>query len=410
MLPQKARGWLLVGCLALSLAGVAAARQVRLELNNGRAIIAELVDQDDASVTVTIAGIETTLPRERIARIDDHLSLEQTFEQRRDALADDDWRGRYELAQWAYDQKEERGYELALAELEQLLEQRPSHRHAELLQDLATEALEQAQQQRRQLEQRRAEPTPRVESISAIDSSHPSLLSDEDVAFIKAFEVRLRERPTVVVPRDVIDEIFERYRDHPAMRPFLGRRGQARFHRLPGYEQLGILFDLRAREYYDQVIFRTEPSTLRTFRMVYNRNYIARYCGQCHGDGPRSMNAPGLKLLTRRPVEEAPAYTNLMILRRTQVNGQPLIDPYDPLRSPLVQYGLPADDAETPHPQVRGWRPYFSNRRDPRIYDMVRWMQSLYGDGGDYPMEFELPELPGSEPSSETIGAADGDA
>lgn len=407
MLPQKARWWVLVGALALCVTGVATARQVRLELKSGRSIVGQLIEETSDTVTVAIAGIETTFPREQIGSVDTFDTLEEQYDRDREKIADDDYDARYDLARWLYDQHTLEGYQLALREVEAILGERTSHARAALLRDLLTLRIEQEEQR----EAERAMAAAQEDMEPADDADRDAVLSDEDVAYIKAFEIRLRERPTVVVPRWVVDDVFERYREHAVLEPFLGRGGKARFLRMPGYEQLGILFDLRAREYYDQVTFRTEPANLLEFRQRYHRNFIARYCGACHGEGPNNMQAPGLHLLTRGSNSEAVAYTNLMILRRTFVDGRPLIDQDDPARSPLIQYGLPRAEAALPHPDVPGWRPFFRTTRDRLLHDMVDWVKSLYGDGADYPMEFELPgELPPSQSEPEQIGAADGDA
>lgn len=403
MLPQNVGGWLLVGVLALVVAGAALARQVRLELRDGRQITGELVSETDNTVTIEIAGIETTFPRDEVDDVVPVLTLAERYQRRRANVADDDYSSRYQIARWLYDQRTLEGYQLAMQELESLLEDRPSHPQAQLLYEVARERLAREQELQATLQRPQAEPAqPRPRRRER----RPELLSEDQITLMKAFEVNLSNRPMVVIPRPVIDELFEEYRADPVLRPFLGREGKARFLRMPGHEQLAVLFELRAREYYDQVIFRTEPETLQTFRMRYHPNYVVRYCGQCHGE-QSNMDAPGLDLLTRRPTDEATAYTNLMILRRTEVADRPLIDPSNPEESRLIQYGLPRPEAITPHPEVRGWRPYFNSRRDRHFRGMIEWMRRLYGDGRDYPINFEPPTL--RSPEQESLDADDAD-
>jgi alkylhydroperoxidase family enzyme len=39
-----------------------------------------------------------------------------------------------------------------------------------------------------------------------------------------------------------------------------------------------------------------------------------------------------------------------------------------------VQFGLPADLANTPHPEVEGYRPVFRTRNDPKLKQIVHWI------------------------------------
>jgi hypothetical protein len=199
---------------------------------------------------------------------------------------------------------------------------------------------------------------------------------------MKVFELDLRTRPRVVIPDRVVQEFLEKYtRDpvDPAMQPYLGRDGERVFKRLEGYEQLGIMFDVRAREFYDRVLVRDEPRSLQQFRTNIHTQYVMRYCGTCHyRDGVR-----GLDLHRGAPGHEATAYSNLMILANREHGGLPMISKTTPERSPLLQFGLPRSEAALPHPDVPGLSPYFRSRDDARFQAMVDWIRSLYSDPRD---------------------------
>ncbi|MEX2672468.1 MAG: hypothetical protein WD294_10200 [Phycisphaeraceae bacterium] len=402
MLPQHFRLWILIVLVAMSAATVASARPVRVVFNDGRQITGQLVAETASTVTIAVAGIETTFPRDQIQAMEAHLTLKERYEQKRAEVADDDWAGRYALARWLYDQENVELYPLAVEELDALLGDRPTHQQAQLLRRVLNDRI--ADEQARMEAMGEPEPQPAEDDAPAPADDRPALtaiqpLTDSDIALIKAFEVDLREEPTVVVPREIVDEIFDLYRESPALEPFLNRDGKARFLRMPGHDQLAVIFDLRARQYYDQVMIRTEPATLREFRTRFHPNYIARYCGQCHSTTQDKYDTD-FQLLTQQPNDDVTAYTNLMILRRTQLDGEPMINLEDPLSSPLVQFGLPPLEAMNPHPEVRGWRPYFSNSRDRRLSDTLRWIVTLYSseDGGDYPIDYAVPTRPQPEP------------
>jgi hypothetical protein len=72
-------------------------------------------------------------------------------------------------------------------------------------------------------------------------------------------------------------------------------------------------------------------------------------------------------------------------------DGRPLIDYQNPGRSPLLQFGLPREDAITPHPDVVGWTPVFRSRDSRAFQRAVRWIQSMYRPRPDYPIEYTPP-------------------
>ena len=45
----------------------------------------------------------------------------------------------------------------------------------------------------------------------------------------------------------------------------------------------------------------------------------------------------------------------------------------------MIQRGLPRDQAIPPAPEVPGWSPSFRGPDDPRVADLVAWIESLYG-------------------------------
>ena len=394
--------------LVLLLAGGASAREVTLTLTNGREITGQLVSETADSVTVRIAGIETTYPRSQVGEMQVRLTLADEYQMRRDQLADDNYEGRYELAYWLYQQgtagdgpANPEALQLAMRELDAILQAKPDHEKAGLLRTVVASRLEDLRRARQPAtpndrRPRRMPRSPRRNTPAGRGAAQqqPNLLSEEQVNLIKAFEVHLDDQPRVVVPREVVNKIFEQYRDAPALEPYIEQRGQSRFRNLEGYEQLGILFNLQARELYKDVLIRDEPETLREFRIQFHRNYALRYCGSCHSE---RRNAPGLKLTTRGANNERMAYTNLLTLRRTNVNGTPLIDTSNPEQSPLLQYGLPREEAITPHPEVRGWRPSFTGSDDPRFQRMADWIDRLWSDR--YPVDFEVP---GAQAEGET--------
>lgn len=381
--------------IVCAIAGAAQARDVVLTLKDGRQIRGELISESTGSVTISVAGIETTFPRPMITEVKVQMSLAEQYQQKRAAIADTDTNARYDLARWLYDQKSPEAYRLALGELNDILKAKPDHQQAALLRNVVTERLKLEPgagdtPAPTKPDTGTTQPMPKPEPApgSEPEADESKLLTDEQINLIRVYEVRLDNKPRIApLPREVVDEVYEKYREDPVMEQYLGLRGEQRFRAMQGVDQLRILFQLRARELYDKVQVREDPETMSTFRTKIHPTYVLRYCGRCH----MQDKAPGLFLYTNNFNRESVVYTNYMILRRTRVKQTPLINKSNPLGSPLVQYGLPQKDAQTPHPDVPGYKQYFTGPSDRRLQEIVQWISALYGDTDDYPIQFSPP-------------------
>ncbi|QNN21186.1 hypothetical protein HED60_02495 [Planctomycetales bacterium ZRK34] len=397
--------------IVFTFATAALARDVVLTLKDGRQIRGELVSESTGSVTISVAGIETTFPRPMIDDVKVQMSLAEQYQLKRDLLADTNYNGRYDLARWLYDQKSPEAYRLALGELNEILKAKPDHQQAALLRNVVTERLK--------LEPGNGEATPAPTQPDAGSPTTPmpkpepeeaeadesKLLTPEQVNLIRVYEVRLDNKPRIApLPREVVDELYEKYREDPVMQKFLGLRGEQRFRAMTGVEQLRILFQLRARELYEKVQVREDPETLSMFRTKIHPTYVLRYCGRCH----MQDKAPGLFLYTKNFNRESVVYTNYMILRRTRLGADPLINKSNPIGSALVQFGLPQKDALTPHPDVPGYKQYFTGPQDRRLQEIADWIGQLYGDTTDYPIDFNPPIV--AKPEADKAPAADAPA
>ena len=368
---------------ALLVAGMlctaATARQVTVKLKGGQEISGELLSESAQSLTIrTETGAEIRIGRDRLAGpIRERMSLEEMYRQRRSRIAEGDIGARLELARWLHENKspseQKQAWTLALEELDAILKAEPGSQEARFMRDAVAANL------RKIAGDKPAPPGEPPTSDNGAVPSDPKPLTAEQITRMKVLELDLSARPKVVVPEKVVQEFLEKYtRDpvDPAMERFLGREGERVFKRLEGYEQLAAMFDMRAREFYDRVLVRDEPETLRQFRLNFHTQYVLKHCGTCHATG----RATGLTMLRGTPGNEATAYTNLVLLARQEHAGLPLISRDTPERSPLLQLGLPQSESAIPHPDAQGWRPYFRSRDDQRYLDMVEWIRSLYTD------------------------------
>ena len=390
-------------CLAAILicaAAVSAANVVVTKIG-GQALEGELVSETPTTVTLRIAGIETPISREDIEHVEYKKTPLEEYAERKGALPQDDYDGRYDLA---YDMFQKDAYDLALQELESLERDRPND---ERVQRLIT-VIEQKQKLREESaaagstspQPRPTDTTRPTDDEDKEKRTQSELLTDEQVNLVKLWELPadLTEvKPRVVISRETIDKLFTDYATNEAVPK--GRDAQRRFRALKPYEQLQLIFDVRARPLYKDIVVRDDPPTLATFRRTINPVYVARYFRQHFG----GEDAPGPRLFGNRPNQINEAYTNFYILSTSQHNGLPFIDRAVPERSLLLQWGLPREYATHPAPDVEGWRRYFTGTDDPNFRQFVAWVDQLYDPTPDYGVDYPLPGSgePEPEPKSE---------
>lgn len=370
----------------LCFAATAQAKTAMVYLNDRpEPLRGELVSENDDRIVLKIAGIDTPIPRDRIRRIEFDTSLAEQYQKRRAEVDDDDIQARFELARWLFNIGTGEGDRLARQELAALVEAEPDHRAAKLLLKLVEQRIANRADDGSKPENGDAD---RDDERPHGDGDALKKLTDEQVNLIKVMEVDLNTQPRVLIPKPAIAEFLDKYHDQLS-REYQGSQGRKRFRRLEGYEQLREIFRLRATEFYDDAIVRDEPEPLKAYRQG-GAALVANYCGRCHGG-----DAAGLRLFTRNPNSQQTAYTNLLILHRTQVGGRPMIDRHAPRESLLLQYALPRDEAKFPHPQVQGFNPYFRSTDDRRFTEAVEWIGKLYREAR-YPVEYEVPKAPGA--------------
>lgn len=217
------------------------------------------------------------------------------------------------------------------------------------------------------------------------------LLTDEDIALIKVYEVDLNpssgKPPRVTIPESRLKDFLEEFREDDRIPR--GKSAQRAFLRADGSKQLQLLFQLRAREYYKDVRIRGDIASLREWNALH-RSYLLGYFGNHFGQGK-------VEKLTLKPQgrdAKRVAMTNFYLLTQTKVDGVPMIDRNNPAESLLLQWGLPREDAKFAAPDVENWRPYFKDRNDKRFKELVGWIKSLVRTNQDstYDIQFPAPE------------------
>ena len=121
---------------------------------------------------------------------------------------------------------------------------------------------------------------------------------------------------------------------------------------------------------------RTDHRQISVIRNLANRGFAAA-CNQ------GIQQSRGSHFLFLNPdcivepdaIEEA--YTNFFLLDRSALEGMLMIDRAQPIKSLLLQWGLPRESATFPAPDIEGWRPFFNGLEDPTFLQYLKWIESL---------------------------------
>jgi hypothetical protein len=309
-----------------------------------------------------------------------------------------------QAVRWSLDERK-KADQLAIAQLDWLLRDDPDNVQVRMLKGLTAKRIEDRQASERQPPADQAG----NDTTTNGSSAKATYLTDEQRNLLKIYEIDLSSKPKLIVPGATVEKIYadERLRSDAAMAPYQGRTGKARFRTLPGYQQLEILFQLRARSLYEEVQVRSEPAPLREFRTRINPTYVVGHCGRCHAVGKEASP----QFFTRKANGEEAAYTNFLILSRMTGGIRDMIDRQTPEDSLLMQYGLPREEATFPHPEVPNFRHYFSGTEDRRYQEMTAWVKTLFRPTPRYPIQYTAPGTQTQTPATaEPAGPAPGPA
>lgn len=355
-------------------------------LKDGRRFSGLLVKQNADEVIIQISGIPTRFPTEQIDRFERLEPVLVRYRQLRESVGDDPEQI-VTLAQWL--QSRER-YELAFTEVQRALKIDPTNANALRLRVvLEQQILLKARAQRPKPDDKKPDepaPAPRHRSIDF------PLLTDPQIELMKVYEVDLKDNPRVLISRDTITRMLDRYATHPLVP--ITREGREAIYRKTPAEILDLMFRLQAREFYSNVEILDQPRPFVSFREQVSRTWLLNSCAtnQCHG----GADAGRLVLHNKNPNSENTIYTNFYILSNFKLaDGTPLIDWEQPDRSPLLQMGLPRERSRFPHPPViRGaaghdaFKPAFRNTEDRSFQASVDWLKSVYRPRPRYPFEY----------------------
>jgi hypothetical protein len=371
---------------------VRAGDDVRLTLTTGETLFGELVERTSKRVVIRIAGVETSVAADRVARLVRQRSPEERYRSMRAIIDDDDVARLILLVQWLMERDM---LAEARLELDAALDQEPSNPEARRLSRLLDQriALEERTDEARPAAEPAVEPEPARERAAPPGRFGPDqfpVLTDEQVNLLKVYELDLDDPPRLLIDRETTERFLNDYAGSAGLpRTETERRA---FLQKPPIEILELMFTLRARELYGEVRVLDLPDALDQFRENVSAAWVTRNCGSvnCHG----GTDAPPPHSYNRRPFSERSALTNFVILDRFRLpGGRPLIDYERPGDSPLLQLGLPQPDSAYPHPDVPGWRPAFRSRDSRRYRQAVDWINAMIRPRPNVPIEYTPPDI-----------------
>ncbi|MCC5822052.1 MAG: hypothetical protein LAT64_02070 [Phycisphaerales bacterium] len=376
--------------------------EVVVTLVGGRELRGRLIERNDEAVVIQINGIDTTLPRHRVASVRVLPPVEERYRTLRAAVEDSDVRARLALVEWLRGRE---AYQLALEELEGILEVDPGNPDATTLKNWLENHLRLAARSRTQRRERREPPAPAINT-----------LTEQEINRIRVYEIDLSTPTRIIIPDAVMRELMVRY---PETFPVEHDEREAILKREP-MDKLRMIFERTARDLYDRVRVLEDPPAMATFksRIHGSGGWIVNACAsnRCHG----GTEAGRLQLLNQRINSDKTVYTNFLILERFRLaDGTPLINHDEPARSPLLHMAMNRQASLYPHPKVdvravgRDWRPVFRSTEDRRFRETVAWINSLYNPRPDYQIEYPRPSSDNEQeqhgPQTDPDNATDND-
>lgn len=362
-----------------------------VHFKDGRRMVGFLVSEDEEEVVIRIDRIRTPIPMAEVDRVERLAPIAERYAQLRATIDRKDTDRLVLLVEWLFARKQ---YALALEELEHILSVDPAHAKAKNLRTLVTQQAE-------------LERLGRGGAGVGAGVSRPAgraafpVLSAEEVNLIRVFQVDLERPPRMVIPREVVTELIERYKDRKEIPST--EEGRASLYRRQPAQIVRLMFELKARELYGKVQVQEEPRSMRLFRENVARGWLVNGCAtsRCHG----GEEAGRLWLSNRRTNADATIYTNFYILHEYRLSdGTPLIDYERPAESPLLQMGLRPEVSKRPHPRVQAlggsepFKPAFMSVEDRRFQEAVEWIRSMQvPEGRSYPIGY-VPPVPSGLP------------
>ena len=309
-------------------------------------------------------------------------SVQDQFQKRMAALNPADVAGRIQLARWAFERNE---YDLAKQAASDAVRIDPRNQDAHtLLRTIdAQQKLQSRQPQPQARPQAQAPPQGQPEAggqgkeqgegqpQAPSGENMPPLLNPDQVNAIRQAEWSRSDRNVKVrLQNDVKRRFMQRSRD---VRP-------ADFNAMNAVDQGWQIVKHGTPDMANDVRLTTDPLPLHEYRTIVQRAILPTCAAAaCHGGGSASRFQ-----LYPRADHESEAYANFLRLSTyawsagegKEARKHQMIDRDRPADSLLIQFALPPNVADTPHPETPGFKPVFRTLKDPKYDQFLRWISN----------------------------------
>ncbi len=366
------------------------------------------VEEKDDTVSVTVRGITTGIPRDRIESIV-YGEFEARWTDAYAKLAADDIKGRLTAARRAFD---ERRYDLAEKACRDAQSIDPNNADAAELLKLT-------------LSQRRLEsstPPPAGGTDSRDPGSSPTsmgkipspwkTLTPQEVNSIKQQELADTDAK---VNFNFKNGVLKKYHDADPNTQMTFTQ----FSKLPTVQR-AMMIIRNGGDLAKDVDVVNDPAVILSYKKEV-QPLVLQGCATsaCHGGNNES--AKKFALITPAP-STPEAYTNFYVLQTYKKNVSEgvidgvfnpafatMIDRSHADMSLLLQYGLPEQSADYKHPRTRGYNGIFPRgKEDPKYLAIRSWITSLNRLPPDYGFKFTLERRDAVEATPPTTGPATG--
>ena len=200
------------------------------------------------------------------------------------------------------------------------------------------------------------------------------------------------------------NDVKHRYLSHSGVKP-------AEFNKMDAVDEALLIKKHGTPDMWNDIRIASDPPALQEYRSLIQRALLNGCAtAACHGGGAGSERFA----LHTKADHEPEAYANFITLNKfhykpAKGREAEMIDRNRPEDSLLVQFGLPFDLANTPHPDVEGYRPVFRTKNDPKLRQVVHWIaDSLSPLQSDYGVPFDAQHDHGkADKGAEPAGGAD---
>jgi hypothetical protein len=344
------------------------ARPGIVKTRDGQTIAGDVTEQRD-QIVVDSRGIHTAIDRDNLSSITYSDTLEQETRKRLARLTPYDVAGRVELAQWLFERK---AYDLSMNILdgaaaiqprnEDVIAMRRTVQRQILLDE--SEARKHAPIQLAAADNRPPAGTTPGRAEPAPASGAGRLLTPEEINQVKQTEWQEGQWQVRVTFKG---DVRHKYVASSGVEANT-------FNRLPPAQQAWTILKKGTPEMRKDVILTNDPPVMTTFKRVQ----------QCHSgnkaQGNFSLNFPASG--------EAQTYTNFLILQNYQAKvgdrQYSMIDRTQPDASLLVQFALPPDIGQPPHPKATNYKGAVHSKADARLKQAIDWISSLNPVTPDY--------------------------